>query len=137
MPDFWIQRANCSVEDYYDSEPASIIEALTTTDWSALVSERSELQNQGEICVYPGLGIVFENGEIIHLLEPLAQPYQGLFHYYTDRKFLGIFRWNDSYTSPFRNLTKDNLQKILTSWEPGQHDSIVKLLQANHKPNPS
>lgn len=130
MPDFWIQRANFSLEEYHDSEPTLIIEALITTDWDALISERLELQAQGEVCGHPGLGIVFDNGEIIHILEPLTQPYLGFFHYYVNRSFFGFFRGDSIYTASFRNLTKDNLQGILRNWEPGQHDSIIKLLQA-------
>ena len=130
MIDYWIQRADFSLEDHYDSEPAEIMNALVNIDWDALIAERIELQNQGEICGYPGLGIVFGNGEIIHLLEPENSPYKGLFHYYTERKILGVFPVDDSYTASFGNLTEENLWRILTNWKAGQHDETIELLQA-------
>ena len=67
MADYWIQRADFSIEDHYDSKPMDIIHAIAATDWGALIAERTKLQSQGEICGSPSFGIVFNNGEIIHL----------------------------------------------------------------------
>jgi len=49
MADYWIQRADFSIEDHYDSKPMDIIHAIAATDWGALIAERIKLQSQGEI----------------------------------------------------------------------------------------
>ena len=128
MPDIWIQRADFSVEDRYDLEPQVIVDILQATNWTKLIAETLQLQVAGELCCHSGFGIVFETGDILHLFEPENPPYKGVFHYYSDRKILGLFPVTDSFTQSFQRLTKEKLAELLENWMPDRSDDVIDCL---------
>ena len=128
MPDIWIQRANFGVKEIYDVEPQTAMDVLQRTNWAELIAETWKLLAAGKPSYHVGFGIVFKTGDLLHLIEPEKPPYQGLFHFYSERKIFGLFPVTNLYTQSFYHLTEENLMKILENWQPGQSDCVIDLL---------
>ena len=104
------------------------IAILRKANWRDLIEERTELEFAAGGFCEPGIGMVFEEGEILHLLEPEKPPYRGFYHYNEPRKILGLFPSTTNSTYEFTGLSDEGLKRIVRNWSPSDHRSVIAVL---------
>ncbi|MEM9080985.1 MAG: hypothetical protein AAGC74_09875, partial [Verrucomicrobiota bacterium] len=91
MPTAWIQKPDFSSEEISEATPEELMVIFRKIDWAKHILERKKREQTGQEVCDSGFGIVFQEGEILHLIEPEAAPYRGFYHHQEKGKLLGVF----------------------------------------------
>lgn len=130
MPGIWIQRSDFTSDELPEVTPDEAMNIMEMTDWAAILKQKEERIKNGEDYCDPGFGIVFDDGEIIHLIEPANEPYRGFYHYRTQRRRFGIFLTTQDHTGTFEGLGNDDLYRAVREWSPVDPETTIFMLKA-------
>ena len=83
----WIQLHDLSNKEMEGATKEQAEQALSTFDWKGELSKEKE--SEDETCP-PGLGLVSDEGEILHICPINSESCFIHYHYFTSKKLLGF-----------------------------------------------
>ncbi|MBK1880608.1 hypothetical protein [Pelagicoccus mobilis] len=127
----WIQRADFTSVEFGEMTPDEALGILEATNWNELAEEKKKLEEEGKEFCDPGFGYVFEEGEILHLIEPKKEPFSGFYHYQRKGKLFGLIPTTRNETLEFEDLPSEALYEVVRNWSPFDSESTVNRIKKN------
>ncbi len=127
----WLQRHDLSSEDLDDSSMESVISLLQSFDWQTEIQkEKKERESGGMNCCPAGIGMVHDEGQILHVVPTDSSDSMCHYHFpVRHRKFLGIFgKTVHQETLSFEDIEKKDLLPIIRAHYQGNHGQVMNRL---------
>jgi len=105
------------------------LDVMERTNWNELYEEKKKLEQEGKEFCDPGFGYVFDEGEILHLIDPKNEPFSGFYHYLERGKMLGLIPTTKNKTFEFTDLSSEELYDVVNNWSPFDSQSTINRLK--------
>lgn len=125
----WIQKHDFVSEEFELEKSEAVIKLLGEFDWDQELKLQKEKEDKGEDNCPPGLGIVADNGHILHLCPDKNKKYLAFFHYPEEVRFLRIFKFTPQKTLSRENLDHSTVLEIIPYMMQRQYQKIKDTLK--------
>ena len=120
----WLQKHDLSSEEFDISDAASAKKALRDFDWQCELNRQA--QATSETCP-PGLGLVTEGGEILHICPGNDVRCIVHFHFSSTRKLFGLFSRRVDLVKTFTHVSLDKTRQMIDAFFVRDFESIKRM----------
>ena len=126
----WLQRHDLTSEDLTDSSMDSAVSTLESFDWQDEIEKEIAAEKAGEDRCPPGMGLIHEEGQILHIIPTENGRFFCHYLYPTkQRKFLGLFgKAIRQENITFKDVEKKDLLPTIRAHYQGNHGQVMNRL---------
>jgi len=112
----WIQSADFSSKELGVADQAEALRLLRDHPWSSELAALRGLEERGEECCPPGLGLVAEEGKILHFCPVRESEWEVHHHYREARKILGIIPSSRDKSETFSGVSMPQAEQLVVQF---------------------
>lgn len=122
----WIQTSDFESTDIGTVDARAATETFNGFDWTSEESRRAQMEREGRETCDSGMGLVSEDGRILHI-GPTGHGKAFLhYHYPERRRILGIPLWKTQMTISNFDIEQSDIDEIIARFFRNDHSWLLQ-----------
>ena len=124
----WLQRHDFSSDDLTDPSIEFSLLTFKTFDWQSEITLAEKALDAGVDCCSAGLGLVHEDGRILHIVQQASGDANVHYSYTEQKKILGMIQVSRHTNKTVEAYSLMHTEEIFKAHYSGAHKDVLRLL---------